>query len=103
VRRLVYLTSAERDLASIYRYIARESGSRAVARRFVEQLRRQCAKLSALSGTIGRARPEIRSDIRSFPFRGYLIFFRYVGDALEIVDVLEGHRDIQAHFQSEPE
>lgn len=59
---------------------------------------RQCAKLAALPGVLGRARPELRPDIRSFAFRGYVIFFRYRGDRLEVVSVLEGHRDIDAHF-----
>jgi predicted lipid carrier protein YhbT len=27
-----------------------------------------------------------------------VIFFRYVGDAVEIVNVIEGHRDIDALF-----
>ena len=25
---------------------------------------------------------------------GYVIFFRYVGDRFEVVNILEGHRDI---------
>jgi plasmid stabilization system protein ParE len=73
VRRLVYLASARRDLVEILEYITRQSGSVAVGRRFVDRLRRQCAKLAALSGTLGRARPELRPDIRSFPFKGYVI------------------------------
>jgi hypothetical protein len=28
-----------------------------------------------------------------------MIFFRYAGDALEIVSVIEGHRDIEAMFR----
>jgi toxin ParE1/3/4 len=30
-----------------------------------------------------------------------VIFFRYEGDTLEVVNVLEGHRDIDAYFQDE--
>ena len=102
MRRLVYLASARHDLVSILEYITRESGSAAVGRRFVKQLRKQCAGLAELPGTLGRARPELRPDIRSFPFKSYVIFFRYVGDTFEVVNVLEGHRDIDAHFE-EPE
>ena len=96
MRRLVYLRSAQQDLLEILEYIARESGSAEIAERFVTQLRQQCVKLATFSSTVGRARPELRQDIRSFPFRGYVIFFRYVGETLEIVDVLEGHRDIDS-------
>ena len=28
-----------------------------------------------------------------------MIFFRYVGDVVEIVNVIEGHRDIEALFR----
>ena len=65
------------------------------------QLRQQCAKLAALPGTLGRPRPELRSDIRSFPFRSYVIFFRYVGNDFEVVAVLEGHRDAEGYFERE--
>lgn len=101
MRRLVYLAAARRDLVSILEYITRESGNLAIAQRFVEQIRQQCVKLADLPGTLGRARPELRPDIRSFPFRGYVIFFRYVGDTLEVVTVIEGHWDIERHFGSE--
>jgi toxin ParE1/3/4 len=40
--------------------------------------------------------PELRPDIRSFPFKGYLILFRYVGDTFEVINIIEGHRDIEA-------
>jgi toxin ParE1/3/4 len=98
VRRLVYLVAAERDLRSIARYIARESGNRTIARNFTARLRQQCEKLASLPGTLGRARPELRQDIRSFAFGNYLIFFRYADDTFEVVNVLEGHRDIGAFF-----
>jgi plasmid stabilization system protein ParE len=101
VRRLVYLASARRDLASILDYITRQSGSLAVGRGFTDQLRGHCAKLARLPGTLGRARPELRPDIRSTVHRGYVIFFRYRDDTLEIVSILEGHRDIDGHFGAE--
>jgi toxin ParE1/3/4 len=48
-----------------------------------------------------RPRPELRPDLRSHHFETYVIFFRYVGDVLEVVNVLEGHRDIEAFFDDE--
>jgi toxin ParE1/3/4 len=102
VRQLVYLTSAHHDLIDILQYITRESGSLAVGRAFVDRIRQQCAKLASLPGTLGRARPELRPDIRSTSFRGYVIFFRYEGDDFEVVNVLEGHRDVDAYFEAAP-
>jgi toxin ParE1/3/4 len=101
VRRLVYRAAARRDMASIFEYITRESGSIVTGRRFIGVLRQQCAKLAALPGTLGRPRPELRPDIQSFAFRGYVIFSRYEGDAFEIVNVLEGHRDTDLYFGEE--
>jgi len=40
-------------------------------------------------------------NTRSIAFRGYVIFFRYEGNMLEIVNVLEGHRDIDAYFAAD--
>ena len=79
-------------------HIASESGSVAVGEAFVRRLRAKCHELTALETTIGRARPELRPDIRSFPYKGYVIFFRYAAGRFEVVNILEGHRDIDAHF-----
>ena len=98
MRRLVYLSSARQDLRDILRYLTQESGDRALARAFVDRLRGQCAKLAALPGTLGRARPELRPDIRSLPYRGYVIFLRYAAETFEVVNVLEGHRDFPGLF-----
>jgi toxin ParE1/3/4 len=101
VRQLVYMASARRDLANILDYITRTSGSLAIGQQFVDRLRQQCRKLASLPGTLGRLRPELRPDIRSFAFGNYVIFFRYEGDTVEVVNVLEGHRDIDAYFRDD--
>lgn len=102
MRRLVYLTSVREDLLQIFTYLAEQSGSLSFAQAFVARLRSQCRKLAALPGEIGRPRPEIRDDVRSFPYRGYVIFFRYAGERFEVLAILEGHRDVDAHFESRP-
>jgi len=89
LRRLVYLSSARQDFRDILRYITVESGNRGVGRAFVDKL----------SGTLGRARPELRPDIRGFPFRGYVIFFRCDAETFEVVNVLERHRDMDGYFE----
>ena len=98
MRRLAYLSSARQDFRNILRHFTQESGDRAVARAFVDRLQQQCGKLASLPGTLGRARPELRPDIRSFPCRGYIIFFRYEAETFEVVNVLEGHRDFPSLF-----
>jgi plasmid stabilization system protein ParE len=80
------LPSAQADLVNILEHITRESGNLTIGRRFVGALRMKCRELAALPGTLGRARPELRPDIRSFPSKGYVILFRYVDDTFEVVN-----------------
>ena len=101
MRRLVYRPAALADLDAIFDYIALRNPGRAVS--FVDELKDQCAKLSALPGMLGRSRQGLCRDLRSFVYRGYLIFFRYASDRLEIVHVIEGHRDMDAYFASVPD
>jgi toxin ParE1/3/4 len=99
VRPLRYLAAARRDIAEIYAYIENRSGSAQAAERFVQRLRAQCRHLAELPTVLGRLRPELRPGFRTFPFSGYIIVLRYTTDALEIVNIVEGHRDIGAMFR----
>lgn len=101
-RRLQYLTAAREDIFSIFDYIADESGSTVTGHSFVARLRRRCLELSKLPGHMGRSRPDLGPDIRSTAFGNYVIVFRYAGNDLEILRIIEGHRDIDAQF-SNPE
>lgn len=101
MRRLVYLASARDDLRGILAYITRESGSVAVGRAFAARLTGKCASLATLPGTLGSARPELRPDIRSTGVGNYIIFFRYCDRAVEIVNILERHRDIGGFYGDE--
>lgn len=83
-------------------YIATESRHLSSERRFITAIRQQCSKLAGLPTMIGRPRPELQPDLRSVPFRGYIIFFRYERNTFEVVSVLEGHRDIDAFFRQDP-
>ena len=96
--RLRFSAAARDDLDSIAEYIARESGSRVAAERFTRELRAKCRDLAAAPIVMGRSRPELRPDLRSYLQKRYVIFFRYVGDVLEIINVLESHREIHAFF-----
>jgi len=100
VRRVRYLAPARRDIAQIYAYIENRSQSSVTAERFVNRLRAQCRHIGELPATIGRPRPELMPGLRSFSFQGYLILFRYNGEVLDIVNIVEGHRDIAAIFRT---
>jgi toxin ParE1/3/4 len=46
-----------------------------------------------------RGAEELAPGIRSFPFGPYIIFYRVVTGAIEIVRVLHGARDIENIFE----
>lgn len=98
MRRLRLTSVARRDLIRIASYISRESRDRSLGHRFVDRVEAHCEKLASLPATLGTARPELEPGLRSTPFGNYLIFFRYVDDTVEIVKIIEGHRDIVAQF-----
>lgn len=93
--KLRYTPQAREDLIEIKRYIERKSGNRGVALRYTEKLRQQCRKLALVQGIIGTMRPEIGEGIRSFPHGNYIILFIYEGECLDIVTIVEGHRDLE--------
>ncbi|ENN89079.1 hypothetical protein RHSP_01507 [Rhizobium freirei PRF 81] len=99
--RLRYTAAAQDNILDILVFITHQSGSQKVALQFTGQLRQKCANLAALPGQMGRPRSELRDDMRNFAFRGYVIFFRYIDDAFEVLNVLEGHRDFDTHFNGE--
>jgi toxin ParE1/3/4 len=101
VARLRFLDQAKDDLVAIAVYIARASGSPELALRFTRRLRAKCAELARQPFTMGRPRPELGQDLRSYAFGRYVIFFRYRGETMEVVTILEGHRDIEAVFGEE--
>ena len=98
MRQLIYTEDANANLVEIALYIAKQSASRKVAFNFTNRLREKCRHIAALPSTLGRARPELRVDIRSFPYQGYVIFFRYGVETFEIINILHGSRDIESYF-----
>ena len=93
--RLRYTDRALADLDEIRAYIEDRSGSSDVALRFTRELRAKCRQLAASPfSTVGRPRAELRADLRSVALKGYVIFFRQLGDVIQVVRVLEGHRDM---------
>lgn len=103
MRRVVFLAAAQADLVDILVRVTEASGSRATGRRVVASLRAQCQKLAALPGTLGHPRPDLRPDIRSFPHRNYVIYFRARDDVLEVINVLHSRRDLADRFAAPEE
>ncbi len=90
--RLRFRPEAVSDLEEIHDFIAEDNPSK--AKEFITFLRSKCQVL-ADSPFAGRARPEIRHELRSFPVKRYVILYRVLDDFVEIVSVVHGSRDIE--------
>ena len=93
--RVFFAPAAEADLDKIHDYIAAENPTAAAA--LVTRLEDLAALLADAPG-MGRARPELLSNLRSFPLGSYLLFYRPSDNGIEVVRVLHGARDIPALF-----
>ena len=100
--KLRYTKRSASNLLDIVDFLISAGADEAVAQSAAEELRAKCRALAGLPGTLGRPRPGIAPGLRSFPFRGYVIFFRYRDDLFEVVSILDGRRDIEAQFEGGP-
>jgi len=101
VRKLIYLDSASEDLVEILIYVTTQSASLSAGRAFVSRLRARCTHLASLPGTLGSDRAECVPGLRSVSANGYIIFFRYAENRLEVVNILHASRDVATHFDND--
>lgn len=90
------------DFDAIWLYIAQYDIN--AADRMIDLFEETCRSL-ALSPLMGRACPELAEDLRRFPVKVYVVFYRPVSDGIEVVRVLHGARDIEnlwADEESDP-
>ncbi len=97
--RAVRTPIARQDLKEIGRYVARESGSRDVAVRFLGAIRRKIV-LYAAQPELGERRPELAPDVRCFPVGNYGVFYRPEGNGIAVLRVLHGSRDIPSVWRA---
>ena len=97
-RKLFLSNAALRDLDDVFEYLAERFADIARAREFVDTIVAQIEKIAGLPSIVGRPRDNLLPRLRSFPFRGYLIFMRYEEDSLVVVNVLHSRRDTDAAF-----
>jgi toxin ParE1/3/4 len=87
---------ARLDLIDAALYIAEDDPD--AADRFLDAITKTMDRLGRHS-LLGRTRPELTPDLRSFPHRQYVIFYRPVQGGIEVVRVLHGSRDILPLFE----
>ena len=93
MKRLLVAPSAQKDLQGIHDFIAQDNPE--AADRWIDKLVSRFDNLSHQPG-IGRKRDDLKSGYRSISEGQYVIFYRIAtDDALEIVRVLHGKRDLR--------
>jgi toxin ParE1/3/4 len=85
------LPQAHCDLEAIEARLARDDLK--VARRIMVAMV-ETFELLAQFPRLGRARPELRAGVRSFPLEGYVILYHLVRGEVEILRVIRGERDL---------
>jgi len=91
--RVVRTPLGRADLKQIGRYVARESGSRAVALGLLDLIREKM-ELYATQPELGEKRPDLGEAVRQFAVKSCVVFYRPIEDGIEVLRVLHGSRDI---------
>ena len=86
--------AAEEDLLAAWNYISHDDMDAADA--LLDRVAEVCQKLAEWPD-LGRERPELGRDMRSFPVETHVVYYRVRSD-VEVVRVLHGRRDVDAVF-----
>ena len=87
-----------RDLDEIGSYVGDRSVRAAI--RLIDAFQRQFELLSERP-RIGRARPDLRPELRSWPHGSYIVLYRVIEGGVEIVRVVHGARDLVSVLNEE--
>ncbi len=91
---VVLTEAALADLVGIGRFIALDSPARADS--FLAELEDRCHRLGAMPLAFPLLPGREATGIRRRPYQNYLIFYRIVDQAVEILHVVQGARDYDA-------
>jgi toxin ParE1/3/4 len=53
----------------------------------------------AQNSGLGRKRPELRTDLRSFPIGNFVVFYQQIEGGIDVIRLLHGSRDIEEEFK----
>jgi toxin ParE1/3/4 len=91
-----FSTEANRDIEEIANYIF--DLNPVAAYRFLDALDETC-ELLAEHSLIGRLRPTLGENLRSFPVGNFLVFYTPASDGIDVIRVVYGGRDLPGVFQ----
>ena len=89
--RVITSVRATQDLDDIWFYIAQDNVAAADA--LIDAIEQRCGILAG-NPLMGRARPELAPEVRSYSVDRYVAFYRPHPDGIELVRVLHGARHL---------
>lgn len=89
--KVIYSDIAKADLREIWDYVSDDSQLQ--ADRLLGRIRSKLEHLARWN-TLGRPRPELSRNCRSYPFGKYCFFFRPIDNGIEVIRVIHAARDL---------
>jgi toxin ParE1/3/4 len=91
---------ARDDLQAIYEYVGAKNRTAAV--RLIETFKGKF-RLLARQPLMGKLRPELSPNLRSFVSRNYVVFYRPTRSGIDVARVIHAARDIRGEFTLQDE
>ncbi len=88
---------AREDLKHIWDYVAQHN--RESANKLFKEFRSKFKMLDQ-HPNLGKQQDQFLINLRSFPFKDYVIFYQPLDDGIEILRVLHSSRDIKSLFEN---
>lgn len=87
---------ASQDLNAIADYFAENNLE--AGERFFREFNRKCQQLVNFPNS-GKSYAQIRPGLRGLSLEGYIIFYRVLGDSIEILRIASGRRNLPSLFE----
>ena len=97
MRKIVFSPEAIEDLEEIWLYIAQDSPVQADG--FLDKLYSLCTVNLAAFPDIGTGRAYLDEDVLAFPYKRYMIYYRFDVSQIGIIRILHGSKDLPTIFQ----
>ncbi len=81
-------------MREIGEYYVGEAGEE-VAAHIVSRIEEKCRIIAETPGSIGRFRPEVGEDVRSFPVAPHVVFYRLTAETMYVARILHGRQDLR--------
>lgn len=90
--------SASQDLNNIAEYFLKQNVQ--AGEKFFLKFNRKCKQLIQFPH-LGRPYNHLKPSLRGLSLDGYIIFYRFIDETLEILRIVNGRQDLDALFDNE--